>query len=289
MSPRDARSGDEPIINRYVLGQLRGAELETLEGRLLADHALFEEMEAIEAEICDDYAAGRLAPEDRAGFEMRLVTHDGLRQKVAFARALAAAVPASGRAGDSTWRWWALAAAAIVVIAGAWWFARSGPGPDAVVVSQTPPPTPSPVVPAVTPTPAAPPGVLRPTPSVSTVVATLTLFGPVVRDPGAAPVLAISGGAGVARLEVALQDGDVFPSYRMTVTRAGGDVWNGDRLPAVTAAGGRLLRADIAVDALPAGTYHVSVYGLPAGGAAPARLSSYSFRVTRDRAPAEMF
>jgi hypothetical protein len=82
----------------------------------------------------------------------------------------------------------------------------------------------------------------------------------------------------------------VFPGYRVSVTRGAGDeVWKGDGLRAVNTPAGRVLRADIAVDALPKGTYQVSVYGLPAGGATPARLSSYVFRVTRARPPGEMF
>ena len=291
MSPRDAMSGDERIISRYLLGQLTGAELETLEDRLLADQTLFEDMEAIEAELCDDYAAGRLTPEDRAAFEARLVTHDRLRQKVAFARALKAAAPVSAPAGDASWRWWAIAAAAAFVLAsGTWWFTRGQVDPDSVSVAAPPVPVPSgvPPAPAATATPPPRASVQSP-PSAPALVATLTLFGPVVRDPGAAPVLAISGGPGVARVEVALQDGDIFPSYRMTVTRAGGaEVWNGDRVRAVSTTAGRVLRADIAVEALPAGMYQVSVYGLRAGDAA-ARLSSYVFRVTRDRIPDEMF
>ena len=287
--PREAASGNERMLGRYVLGQLTGAELESLEDRLLADPTLFEEMEAIEAELCDDYAAGQLTAEDRAAFEARLPGQERLQRKVAFARALAAAPPAPGRSGDAPWQWWAIAAALIVVIAGAWWFTRSRTVPDTVNVARTPEPSPSPPAPATTPAP-APTGVLRPTPSVPAVVATLALFGPVIRDPGAAPVLAIPGAPGLARLEVALQDGDVFPGYRMSVTRgAGGDVWNGDGLRAVNTPGGRVLRADIAVDALPEGTYQVSVYGVPAGDASPARLSSYVFRVTRARPPGEMF
>jgi hypothetical protein len=272
---RDDVPETERQIIRYVLGQLTSPELDEVEHRLLADETFFEQVEAVEADVCDDYVAGRLSAAERSAFDARLPGNAGLQRRVAFARALASSAPQATR--TAPW-WWAAAAALILATTGAMWFARdrtppsptiaSGPAPGAA----TPPQIPSVPVPDA--------GRPRVTPAPSTVLATITLFGPVVRDAAAIPVLSIPAGQGLVRVEVALQDGDVFPAYRAEITsQSGVSVFAVDRLPASVSPSGRTVVTELPADRLPKGTYQISVYGVRSGDAR--RLVTYPFRVTR--------
>jgi anti-sigma factor RsiW len=271
--PRDDVPEAERQIIRYVLGQLESPELDEVEDRLVADEAFFEQVEAVEAEVCDDYVAGRLSAAERSAFDARLPADSRLQRRVAFARALAASAPRGTRV--ATW-WWAVAAALIVAAAGAMWFARDRTAPPPVTASG-PTPAAAPSQSPSTPAPAA--GQPRVTP-VPPVIATITLFGPVVRDAAQVPVLTIPAGQGMVRVEVALQDGDVFPVYRAEITtQSGGPVFSADRLPPSTSASGRTVVTDVPADRLGNGTYQITVYGVRADLAS--RLVTYPFRVTR--------
>lgn len=275
ISPRDDVPETERRIIRYVLGQLTSPELDEVEHRLLADEAFFEQVEAVEAEVCDDYVAGRLSAAERAAFDARLPGNLGLQRRVAFAHAFAA----SARQGTrmTTW-WWAAAAALILTIAGAMWFARDRTAPSPTIASG-PPPGAVPM-PQGTSTPAPVAGQPRVTPAPPAVLATITLFGPVIRDAEDIPVLSIPAGQGLIRVEVALQDGDVFPRYRAEIaSRSGTSVSAADGLTPSTSASGRRVVTDIAADRLPSGTYEISVYGVRSEGAS--HLVTYPFRVTR--------
>jgi hypothetical protein len=273
--PRENMTDTERQIYGYVLGRLSGSALEELEDRLIADQTFFEQVEAVETDVCDDYAADRLSPADRAAFSERLHGNDRLQRRVALSRALQTRGPEPGRI--ASWSWWAVAAALLVVTAAAVWFARTNDdrAPDVVTVQ-------SPVVtPPVTVTPAPlPAGPATSKPSRPAVLATLTLFGPVVRDPAQIPVMAIPAGDGLVRIEIALQDGDVFPAYRAEVTTQGGAaVWTAARLGEVRSAGGRMVIAELPSARLPAGLYQMNVYS--AGASGSTRLASYPFSVTR--------
>ena len=273
--PTENMTDAERQIYGYVLGRLSGSALEELEDRLIADQTFFEQVEAVETDVCDDYAADRLSPADRAAFSERLHGNDRLQRRVALSRALQTSGTKQGRI--ASWSWWAAAAALVVVTAAAVWFARANEdrAPDVVTVQ-------SPVVtPPVTVTPAPPPaGPAASKPSRPAVLATLTLFGPVVRDPAQIPVMAIPAGDGLVRIEVALQDGDVFPAYRAEVTTQGGAaVWTAARLGEVRSTGGRMVIAELPSARLPAGLYQMNLYS--AGATESTRLASYPFSVTR--------
>jgi len=273
--PRDNAPETEQRIIRYVLGQLTSPELDEVEDRLMADEAFFEQVEAVEAEVCDDYVAGRLSTADRAAFDARLPGNAGLQRRVAFARALAAS--ASHGTGITTW-WWAAAAALIVTIAGAMWFTRDRSATAPTIASG--PASGSAPMPQGSATPAPVAGQPRTTPAAAAVLATITLFGPVVRDAGDVPVLSIPAGQGLIRIEVALQDGDVFPTYRAEISSpTGTSVSRADGLTAPPSASGRRVVTDLAADRLPEGTYQITVYGVRREGAS--RLVTYLFRVTR--------
>jgi hypothetical protein len=229
----------------------------------------------VEAEVCDDYVAGLLGADEQAAFEARLPGNAGLQRRVAFARALAAAAPQRTRV--ATW-WWAAAASLIVATASAMWFSRDRTAPPPAIASGPGPATATPPQTTSTPDPAA--GPPRPAPASPAVLATITLFGPAVRDAADVPVIVIPAGPGLVRLEVAVQDADVFPAYRTEITgQSGASVFAADRLLAVTSASGRTVVADVASDRLPNGTYQISVWGVRSANAS--RLVTYSFRVTR--------
>lgn len=61
-------SEDEAVLVRYLLGQCSPDERDRVERRYFADDSYFELLEAVEARLNDDYAAGRLPPEEMAAF-----------------------------------------------------------------------------------------------------------------------------------------------------------------------------------------------------------------------------
>jgi hypothetical protein len=81
---------DTQQINRYLLGQLPREEAERIEGRLLTEPGLFELAESVEDEVIDRYVRGELAAEERRRFERRLLSSERIRERLQFARALAA-------------------------------------------------------------------------------------------------------------------------------------------------------------------------------------------------------
>jgi hypothetical protein len=273
--PTDEAPETERRIVRYVLGQLSSPELEELEDRLIADEAIFEQVDAVEADVCDDYVAGRLSAADRLAFEARLAGNARLQRRVAFARAFVAS--ASPRARAATW-WWAAAAALILATASALWFTRDRTAPTPTLASGATPGGATPPAVASNPTPTA--SQPRVTPAPPAILATITLFGPVVRDAAQTPVLSIPARPGSVRLEVALQDGDVFPTYRADVmSQSGASIFVADQLLASASASGRTVVTDVPADRLPNGTYQISVFGVRAGESS--RLVTYPFRVTR--------
>ena len=273
--PRDYVPETEKRIIRYVLGQLTGPELDEVEDQLLADEVFFEQVEAVEAEVCDDYVAGRLSAEEQSAFDARLHDNPGLQRRVAFARALAASAPQATRM--ATW-WWAAVAAVVLAAASGLWFSRDRTAPPPAIATG---PAPGAVTsPQITSTPAPAAGQPRVTPGPPAVLATITLFGPAVRDAAEMRVLSVPAGQGLVRVEVALQDGDVFPGYRAEITtQSGTPVFAADRLLPSSSASGRTVVTDLAADRLPNGTYQISVYGVRGGVAS--RLVTYPFRVTR--------
>lgn len=124
---------DDPA-SRYLLGLLAPAERERWEEGVLADRHAYEATLAAEDDLVDAYARGELGRRERAAFESQILPREGVAERVAFARALAAAAERAateegGGAGrDATRprrlspavRWAAAAAVALVVAGGAW-------------------------------------------------------------------------------------------------------------------------------------------------------------------------
>src|SRR5713226_4850751 len=75
-------------IRRYLLGELDDGTRAEVEQILLSDGEVFGELLVAEDEIIDDYASGRLDPEERADFEAHFLATPERQQKLRFSRAL---------------------------------------------------------------------------------------------------------------------------------------------------------------------------------------------------------
>src|SRR3954469_13133489 len=139
----NSNSTDDELLRRYLLGQLTAEEEDAVEGRLLAEDELFEQSEAIEADLLAEYAQGGLASAERERGGQRLASSPQGRERLRLARSLnvlaareqaAAVLPFVRRAAPfqrPALRWAALAAG-LLAAAGRGWV---GPG-------RAPPPLP---------------------------------------------------------------------------------------------------------------------------------------------------
>ncbi len=97
---------------RYLLGEAAPAEQEALEDRYAAEPETFEQLVAVENELADRYARGRLSASERAAFERHVLAHPQRRARVQFAAALVGKIDATEapRATASLWQrfnaWW---------------------------------------------------------------------------------------------------------------------------------------------------------------------------------------
>jgi hypothetical protein len=161
---------DDAEIRRYLLGLMPEPEAEALEASYFARPGVFDRVRAVEDDLLDDYAAGRLAAADTQAFEGRYLASPALRRRVVAARALATARPGSiGGAPSPRRAGWGpqlAMAAGLVAAIGAWLLWRSQmPGidvspapPPHVAGSEAPSPTPaSSTPPLVSPGPSAAP------------------------------------------------------------------------------------------------------------------------------------
>lgn len=95
---------DEPMIRRYLLGELVDEEQQSVERRLLIDDQCFVELERVEEELIDQYARGELSSADRRRFEDHFLTTPGRRESVEFAKAFYACAANSVSAPERTSR-----------------------------------------------------------------------------------------------------------------------------------------------------------------------------------------
>jgi hypothetical protein len=78
---------------RYLLGELSGEEEKSFETRYFANDQAFEELQIAESEVIDAYVNERLPAQARKHLEQQLEKSPRLRQRVAFARTFAGAIP----------------------------------------------------------------------------------------------------------------------------------------------------------------------------------------------------
>lgn len=78
---------DQNSIRRYLLNQLSDAGQQQIEQRLLTDNELFDQLEAVEDELIDQYLAGALSKDDSEMFEQHFPVTPERHQKLRFAKA----------------------------------------------------------------------------------------------------------------------------------------------------------------------------------------------------------
>lgn len=114
----------------YLLGTATDGQERSMEERFLEDDAAFEELEAAETELLDDYTQGALTEDERAHFERLVAASPRLQQRVVIARDLQRRFEGSCAFSSRTIdrppdravipRWLLAAAVALVAIGGSW-------------------------------------------------------------------------------------------------------------------------------------------------------------------------
>ena len=279
------------LLRRYLLGRLETEERSRLEERLLREEDLFETAEAAEADLLDDYAHDRLAPEEREQVEHRLASSPRGRSRLAMIRGLGTiADEKNGRVIDFPTPWRELprfkraaAMAAMLTLAIlSFWLAVQSPDlvrPPQVAEIPTPaPPAPlapiplqhRPVPPVVTPAPprdviveSTPPETPAPrliAPLVLELALTTLRGEEMIEERNVPP------GTGRVQLHLLLDeaDKDSYASFQAAVTGAGPELRAADLEPGKID-GKWTLVLDLDPQ-LPAGMYEVEVWGVTASG-----------------------
>lgn len=87
------KADNENLIVRYLLGDLSEDEQVEIEDRAFQDRQYLQSLQAVENDLIDEYAQGRLSAAERKQFESRFLASAERRRKVEFARALAIVTP----------------------------------------------------------------------------------------------------------------------------------------------------------------------------------------------------
>lgn len=285
-------------IRRYLLGELLEPEQAALEDEYLNDDESFERMVAVENELVDGYARGRLTERERQQFEGHYLAHPDRRERADFARALRARLDqhAAAAAEPVSWRrklldlfqtdnWQLGMASAMAVglltlgIGSYFLLKRSGPGLQKVAVSETPTPSvpapPSVQPPVGAPSPAAPE---KPRP----VFASLVFVAGGLRGEGdaATPQLNLSSDVDFARLQVRIRRLD-YATYRASLrSAAGAEVWNQARIKSRVQGPEEIITLTIPANKLAAGDYILALRGVTAENEVD-DVSKSAFRVER--------
>lgn len=277
------RDHDE-LLRRYLLGRLETEERDLLEERLLREADLLEEAEAVEADLLDDYAHGRLAPDERQQLAHRLASSPRGRERLALVQDLGRiasekngrVLPFQRRELSRFERAAALAAMLTIAVLSAWVATRTSDLVSPPQVAGTPTPAPSqpvrPPVPPVAPTPLPPREVIAestpqetpaPEPAAPLV---LQLALSTLRGEGQIPVRNVPPGTERVQLHLLLNEGDksYFTSFQATV-RGPGPELHAAGLEAREIEGRWTLVLDLDPK-LPEGSYEVEVSGVTAAG-----------------------
>ncbi len=290
-----SNSTDDELLRSYLLGELTEDSADAVEGRLLAEDELFEQSEAIEADLLAEYARGSLAPAERERVRQRLASSPQGRERLRLARSLnvlaaketAAVLPFVRRAAPSrrpALRWAALAAG-LLAVAGLAWFSlersqtayqvsQNRPAPVIAETPRahevpTPPPAPKPSAPVVAPVPAP-------------VKAVFQLALTSLRGSESAEKLRVPSKAGTVELQISVEGMEDLASFHLTVRNRKAETvkaWTGLKPRSLN--GVRALVVDLPAELLPAGKYEIQAQGLAPGGE-PEDLSPLEVEVVRE-------
>jgi anti-sigma factor RsiW len=198
---------DEALLTRYLLGELPEHECSRIEQDCLADSRIFDQLEAIEAELTDDYVRGVLRGQRRRQFEKRVLAHAPRPQLQ-----LAELITGCARPQASfLLRVSALAAAVLLAMGMGWFLLRhSSPKPAQPQVARNTQPVPPP---QPTPTQTAPPK--------TPVIATFVLIPGGVRGDGEANEIRVPSGASQVRFRID-RPANEYRSYDASLNRVEG-------------------------------------------------------------------
>lgn len=270
-------------LRRYLLGTLPEAEAESLEDAYFADRETLERVRGAEDDLVDDYAAGRLTPDESRRLEHRWEASPRQRERLLVARALRLALPPPRPTlpGRPRWPGWSapLRLAALLFLSfGLFWTWRARqpqprPAPNSATAdaSEARPPA----SPAVTPQPS-------PTALASRTLVVLALSPIAARDgPGARP-LRVPADARAVRLELeaepeSLQAAGASPLAVEVATVEGRPVWRGRAVRPRLGRPALLATVELAPERLAPGDYVVSLFVMHDGAA----LERYFLRVLR--------
>jgi hypothetical protein len=196
---------DDALLTRYLLGELPENECDRIEQDCLTDDQLFEQLQAIEAELTDDYVRGVLRGPKRRQFEKRILTH-APRPNLQLAELITGRV-----APQRSWPLRVFALAATLALAtgiGLFFFRHSPPHPAQPQTARNTQPIPSPPPPT--------PALAKP------IIATFSLTPGGVRGDGEANEIRIPSGSSQVRFRIDLPSRE-YQTYDASLNRAEGD------------------------------------------------------------------
>jgi hypothetical protein len=310
----------DDLLIRYLLGELEEPDRIRIQESLFSDDDVFNRLLEAEDDLVDRYARGELAGPERELFERAVLPRESTRQRLIFARALAArtssgVAPAhrrwqvtirryfSGRGGKS---WYRLAAAAalLVTLGVAVWLALNKP-------ETRPQQTASNGGPAEQQTPAAAPranasadsnrtaqgppisalpgtrnGKLSEQQSKShqllqTGVATLVLYPGSTRSGEESQQLSIESTTREVALRLQLDEADEYRSYGAVVrTARGSEILRNSGLVPARFAFGKAVTVEVTAGSLAPGRYEIELSGHQDNGS-DALINYYYFTVSK--------
>jgi hypothetical protein len=300
---------EEALLQNYLLGNLSEQEQVVVEDRAFADRGYLGALEGVEADLIDAYVRGELSQTDRRQFERRFLTSAQRRNKVEFARALAAVAAESKLVSfrlperQSAWQGlrnlfqashpalrFAVGFAAVVVVAGASWLAiqnlsmrsrmsaleaqsRDMRMRDQALRQQL----------SQEQARSADMAAQSQKPSGEAqgpLLASLVFLPGLSRAGSSVQQLVLKSTAQLAHIEIQLEPRDEFPRFRAELrTRGGEDVLTRSNLATRRTNSGNSVSFDVPANALSAGEYELALKGLADGQATD--IGYYYFRVVR--------
>jgi len=300
---------EETVVVRYLLGDLPEEALIQVEDRAFTDPEYLRLIEAVEADLIDDYVRNQLPPDERRQFESRFLASVERRKKLEFAQAWshvadeAKTATQGSRAADRqearrSWREmfaflrgpapaFAMAAVAVLLVGVAVWQAvqssklRSRVGEleaERSTQQQREQTLKNNLDAERARADELSSQLQHGSPAM---VATLTLLPGSLRDASVSPEIRVAPTAQIARVEIQLEPKDKYPQYRAELrTKRGDEVLTRNNLREQRGSAGRSVVVEIPSSAVAAGEYELTLKGGSAGNQFE-DLGYYRFSVRR--------
>jgi hypothetical protein len=232
----------------FILGKLAESEREELEGRFLEDPEVFDEIEAVEAELVDEWARGELASEDRRKIEKLRALSPRLEERMRVASALAQrSDPLPQPSFAQRYRPWLLAASLTGLALLSW-------ATSSIFIAGDEP---------------------------TTEVAEVILWGEALRSGSEAEQVTLDASDDYLSVKIDLGSGAPFSKYTISVYGPDGStIWAPSPLEPEDLSWGLALVDEIPSELLPAASYQVELRGLR--GSDRELIGYYSLEVIRD-------